>query len=159
MKNFLKNKMLSKTLLSLSLSLVMIGGVFVYKAMAVVSAVDLTSPTAASKTYVQSGGSVSVGFTVTTDAIGDGTFQIEIYSGDTVIGDTLTTAQTYSVNGANPLTKSVEINKDAVPGSYDVKVTVQQPGDGTVVTDTEVGAVVVVQNCDPSRNFMIVILP
>ena len=148
MKNFLKNKMLKRTLLGLSLALVMIGGVFVYRAVATVSSVSIDSPTAGTKDYVQSGGTVDVQFDVVTDALGDGTLRVEIYSGTTVIGDTLTTAYSFLLGDNLNIVKSIPISAGADAGSYDVKVTSQQPGGGTVITDIEVGAVVV-DNTNP----------
>jgi hypothetical protein len=56
MKNFLKNKMLQKTLLGLSLAIVMIGGVFVYKAMAVASITAATGGTGVSIDTTTAGG-------------------------------------------------------------------------------------------------------
>ena len=150
MKNFLKNKMLKRSLLGLSLALVMIGGVFIYQAMAAVTTVTITSPTNGTKTYNNPGDTVTVTFNVVTDAIGDGTLRVEIYKGATVIGDTTTYAHTFAINGANNgITASVPISMGAADNSYDVKVTAQQPGGGTVITGTETDAVVI-DNTNPA---------
>ena len=119
-----------------------VGGVFVYNALAAVSNVNIDSPIAGTPVSIQSGASLPVQFDVTTDAEGAGKIRIEVYKGGVSIGDTGTYDYTFVSGANNNLTANVSISESAAEGTYDIKVSAQQPGgSGTWSNDIEVNAV------------------
>ncbi|HRR39313.1 MAG TPA: hypothetical protein P5570_00950, partial [Candidatus Paceibacterota bacterium] len=128
----------------LAVAMVLAAGVGLYQVFAQVSTVNITSPTASAKAYVKSGDQVPVYFDVTTNASGTGRLRVEIYSGSTTVGDTGYYDYTFLEGANNSLLANVLINASAAEGTYNVKVSAQQPGvSGTWVYDTETGAIVV----------------
>ena len=115
MKNFLKNKMLKRTLLGLSLAIVMTAGVFVYKAMAVIPVTPATGGTNISIDTTSFAGGAHTGTALGNIIIQEGTI------GDIAVGvHTLTIPDgwnftddyvTLAVGGATDLTVgNVSIN-------------------------------------------------
>ena len=142
------NKTNFKKILPVVLAIALgIGGIFgtVLYTEAVVTAVDITSPTSTVKHYVKPGATETVGFNVTFDTLEASKLRVEIYKGAVTIGDTGIYDYTPASTGTTiSLTANVLIGAGAADGSYDVKVSAQQPaGTGTWVSDTETDALVV----------------
>jgi hypothetical protein len=122
--------------LTLALSLVV-------PALAAVTTVTIDSPTGAAPVIVEAEDTVTIDFTVTTDAAGNGEIQIRVGpSGDPI--DTLGPFGYTFTSGANSLSYDLDIPTGTATGSYEVFVKSRQPpGTGTWQSDTEADAVIV----------------
>ena len=130
MKKFFQNIKFKKiSLTTLAFALVVSGFLFYgNKIEAQVTSISVDSPTSSSLIYTKDGEvSIPVQIDVTTDATGVGKIRVEILPG---IGDTTSFDYNFTISGANEnIAINVPLNSGISEGTYDLKVSAQQPGE------------------------------
>lgn len=111
--------------------------------------ISVDSPTSSSLIYAKDGdASIPVQIDVTTDATGSGKIRVEILPG---IGDTTWFDYAFTVAGTNnDIAINVPLNSGISEGTYDLKVSAQQPAGTGVVQTITVVDVVVIDNTAPT---------